>query len=89
MSCDDQSNGTLSGRLKSLDFKQVSEDYFVADTTIGRYEIDKCDDYEDDGLVWLLWTPFKDHGDLFRTYEEAAEIAWETHRQAAFQLFDV
>lgn len=89
MYCGDQNNGTLSGRLKALYFKQVSEEYFVAETSIGRYEIDKRDDYEDDGLVWLLWTPFNDHGDRFRTYEEAAEMAWASHNQAVIQLFDV
>lgn len=89
MYCGDQHSETLGASLKPLDFKQVSEDYFVAETSIGQYEIDKREDDEDDGLVWFLWTPFKDYGDRFRTFEEAAEIAWGAHRQAVLPLFNI
>lgn len=89
MFCGDQSNEALGGRLKALNFKQASEHYFVAETSIGNYEIDKRDDYEDDGLVWYLWTPFKDWGDRFQSYEIATANAWDMHKQAALQLFDM
>lgn len=89
MYCGDQHSETLGASLKPLSFKQESEDHFVAETSIGKYEIYKEDDYEDDGLVWYLWTPFKDWGDRFLAYEIASENAWEIHKKAVLPLFNI